>query len=67
MSDDWSMIVPNQTESVPLPALNDGLLKHKSRLLMGYVIIFSIIEPRPNAFRRFWYWALLGLTWESLE
>lgn len=41
--------------------------KFKSRAYINGVLFFDIVTPAPNAFRRFWYWALLGWTWASLE
>ncbi len=31
------------------------------------VIVVEGPRLRPNAWRRFWYWALLGWKWESIE
>ena len=46
-----------------------GVPKNKSRLLIhqrdGLIVWFT--HPMPNAWRRFWYWALLGWRWESVE
>lgn len=40
---------------------------YKSRARINGEVWFDFIAPRPNLFHRFWYWALLGWTWESLE
>ena len=41
---------------------------HKSKMLIGgnTGICFLFDSPRPNAFRRFWYWLLLGWQWEDI-
>ena len=52
--------------------IDDSYLPHpqyRSRVSFNndtnFLIYFS--TPRPNWFRRFWYWALLGWKWEAIE
>lgn len=54
------------TSSCSAWKLHELITKHKSRMFDGFEYHYSE-NSAPNAFRRFWYWALLGWTWESLE
>jgi hypothetical protein len=38
-----------------------------SRVYIAPDIRFHSTAPRPNAWRRFWTWALLGWKWERLK
>lgn len=37
-----------------------------SRLHIAPNFVVDCDRPRPSAFRRFWYWALLGWKWEDV-
>lgn len=39
---------------------------YKSRLNVNPDLCFFFIHPRPNWWRRWWYWMLLGWTWEDI-
>ena len=40
---------------------------YKSKLIMGEATLVVMSDKKmPNLWRRFWYWWLLGWTWEAL-
>ena len=40
---------------------------YKSKICLGTTTIVVMSDKKmPNLFRRFWYWLLLGWTWEAL-
>ena len=48
------------------PLLGMTAPRYQSALVIntGYHVLFE--HPKPGPWRRFWYWALLGWTWEDL-
>ena len=63
-------------EPEPRPAANPevvlpvwppaGGVPVRARLYVWGGLVISSHRPMPGAFRRFWYWALLGWTWEEV-
>jgi hypothetical protein len=49
---------PHLLVAIPPPA--------KSALNIRDLIRIESPKPRPNVWRRFWHWFLLGWTWEKL-
>ena len=45
--------------------VGDDILKHRARLVINKNLSVTF-ERKPNAFRRFWYWLLLGWQWEDI-
>ena len=50
------------TESRSRLTINQQWMGNQER----YSIKIESMNVRPNLWRRFWYWALLGWTWEAL-
>jgi len=48
------------------PQLRISPPQPQSALIIGDAMRIESEQPRPNRWRRFWYWALLGWRWEEL-
>ena len=48
------------------PILTFAQPKPQSELRFTSDFTFRSVDQIPNLWRRFWYWALLGWTWEAL-
>ncbi len=53
------------TMSGPVECL--GALQPHSRIVAPGKMVVELPDPRPNWWRRFWWWALLGCKWEVIE
>jgi hypothetical protein len=55
-------------EPQPILGLKERGARSRFRIYPGDpdVIRIDTTRKRPNAWRRFWYWLLLGWTWEEL-
>lgn len=49
------------------PALEIMPTGARSKLFVTPDLVVGDKRPIPNRWRRFWYWALLGWRWESVE
>lgn len=45
---------------------HEGPRKSRLKFIDGTVIA-DYAKPMPNVWRRFWYWFLLGWTWENIK
>lgn len=50
----------------PAPYLMISDPQAKARLVIGGVLVINTALELPNWWWRFWYWFLLGWTWERL-